>query len=379
MRKSNAQSNTMLRHEISMSWETIVRCWKTFGMDKKMLAPLFVKPAFLFMNRLSFALDNFYFDQLKETDVPNPVFITGHPRSGTTFLHRMLTQTGEFACFEFWHTIFPSLISRYAFSPFERFLRKMGKGDVLFKNSGHYTSLNSIEEEEFLLLGCCNSPMTTLFTALAFGTDDYWDIFHFEKQPTVLKKQTIVYLKECFKRQIYYSGRKQILAKMPYAMLRFESLLHVFPEAKFIYLIRSPHEVVPSYLSLIRAILDSYWGLHHLSPSLLKTIYKRVYLQSIRYYEWIEALEDKGVLNPKQFLILPYHQLKTDLAGILTVFLAFTGIQIGDNLRHQIMKQAEKQKVFKREHQNLPLEDFGFSTHCVDRDFSFVIDKYNFD
>ena len=370
--------NALLKHETAMAWETGVHCWKTFGPGKKMLASLFFKPNLFLINHFSLLLDQLLFSQLKNIHVERPVFITGHPRSGTTFLHRVLTQTGEFACFEFWHTLSPSLITRYALSPVERLLRKMGKSDILVKDSGHYTSLNSIEEEEFLLMGCYNSPLSMLFTSLAFGNNDYWDIFHFEKQPVSLKNETICYLKACFKRQIYYLERKQIIAKMPYAMLRYPSLLQAFPDAKFIYLIRSPHEVVPSYLSLIRAILDRYWKLDNLPLSIQKDVYNRVYQQSIKYYEWVERLEKTGILNPGQFLVLPYHQLKTDLTGVLKHILEFTGIHISDKLRNTISEQAARQNSYHREHQNMSLEDFGFSTDKMTQDFGFVTERYRY-
>jgi len=44
--------------------------------------------------------------------IENPVFIIGHPRSGTTFLHSILTPTEEFLIFKDWELNHPSLTMR---------------------------------------------------------------------------------------------------------------------------------------------------------------------------------------------------------------------------------------------------------------------------
>jgi omega-hydroxy-beta-dihydromenaquinone-9 sulfotransferase len=369
----------LLRHEIKIVWENAVRCWETFGLRKYTLRPLFIRPSLLLINYFSFLLDNAFYGRHKEINVQNPIFITGHPRSGTTFLHRLLSQSQEFVCFEFWHTMVPSLVARTFLSPIIRFIEKKGKDDLLIEKSGHYISLSSIEEEELLLAGCGNSPMVSLFLGPAFGDDDYWDLFYFEEQNDDLRNETIHFLKACFKRQIYYLGREQILGKMPYAMLRYKTLLEVFPDAKFIYLIRSPHEVIPSYLSLIRELLDKFWGLNNIPSSRLDVIYNRLYEQSIRYYRWVETLENQGLLYPNQFMTISYSLLKTDLTKVLTDILDFTGLNISDHLLKVIQQQAEKQKTYSREHQNKPLEDFGFFRDRITRDFSFVIERYGFE
>lgn len=42
-------------------------------------------------------LDHLFFPGFKKVEVKRPVFIIGHPRSGTTFIHKLFTQTDEMA------------------------------------------------------------------------------------------------------------------------------------------------------------------------------------------------------------------------------------------------------------------------------------------
>ena len=373
-----ALSTTLLKHELSMTRETASQCWETYGLSKYVLGPPLVRPAVSFLNRVFLLMDEVFLRRYKEVRIEKPVFITGHPRSGTTFLHRILTSTDEFSCFKFWHTYFPSLFARTAFSPIANFLIRKQKDAVLVKDAGHSVALDSTEEEEFLFLKSYNSPMATLFLPLAFGAEDHWELFYFEKQPEALKNEMMRLFKGCLKRQIYYLKRNQVLAKMPYAMLRFQSILNYFPDAKFVYLIRSPFEVIPSHLSLIREILERFWSIENLSETQLGRIYQRAYEQSIRYYQWVVMLEETGVLNAGNFLTLPYSLLKTDLLGAVEGFLEFTRIPISKELRGHITEASGKQKAYRRAHTNRTLEAFGFSEDRVAQDFAFVFEKYGF-
>lgn len=370
-------STKLLKHELTMTRETALQCWKTYGLSKYVLGPPVVRPCVSFLNHFFLLLDEIFLRRYKNIQIKKPVFITGHPRSGTTFLHRILTGTDEFSCFRFWHTYFPSLFARTAFSPIADSLIRRRKDSVLVKDSGHSMALDSIEEEEFLFLKSYNSPMATLFLPLAFGKNDHWDLFYFEKQPEDLKNEMMQLFKGCLKRQVHFLKKSQVLAKMPYAMLRVPSILKVFPDAKFIYLIRSPFEVIPSYLSLIREILERFWSIEQLSETQLRRIYDRAYEQGIRYFQWVAWLEEKGVLHAGNFLTLPYSLLKTDLIGAVEGFLEFTQIPVSKELRGQIVEASGKQKGYRRTHRNLPLEDFGFSKDRLAQDFSFVMDKYN--
>ena len=368
----------LLKHELLITRETALQCWETYGLSKYVLGPPLVRPFISFLNQVFLLLDVFFLRRYKKVRIEKPVFITGHPRSGTTFLHRTLTSTDEFSCFKFWHTYFPSLFARTAFSPIANFLIQKQRDAVLVKDSGHSVALDSTEEEEFLFLKSYNSPMATLFLPLAFSAEDHWELFYFEKQPEVLKNEMMRLFEGCMKRQLYYLKRSQVLAKMPYAMLRFQSIMNHFPDAKFVYLIRSPFEVIPSYLSLITEILERFWSVEQLSETGLRRIYQRAYEQSIRYYQWVDMLENTAIANTENFMTLPYSLLKTDLLGAVENLLEFTQMPISKTLRGQIAEASGKQKAYRSVHRNRPFEEFGFSKDRVAQDFAFVLEKYGF-
>ncbi len=84
-------------------WTQYVRLLKatrhTFGCGKRFVWNLWKWPAILCLDSLLLALDSLTYPDCVRQPVIKPIFIIGHPRSGTTMLHRFMNSTGEFACF----------------------------------------------------------------------------------------------------------------------------------------------------------------------------------------------------------------------------------------------------------------------------------------
>ena len=73
---------------------------------------LAVPPVALF-HAVCFALDPILFPSLRRVSVRRPVFVVGHARSGTTLVHRLLSQDeGRFSSFRLYELYFPSLLQK---------------------------------------------------------------------------------------------------------------------------------------------------------------------------------------------------------------------------------------------------------------------------
>ena len=107
----------LFRAMLKIYYRILISTWKTFGFGVIFLRWLLLGPLFVFFTNLTLFLDNIFFPQYRKVEVKNPVFIIGHPRSGTTFLHRLLTQTNDFAVFQLWHILLPSLTARVLLKP----------------------------------------------------------------------------------------------------------------------------------------------------------------------------------------------------------------------------------------------------------------------
>src|SRR5262249_17423208 len=81
------------------------------GRRRLLAELLFAVPAVAGFHALCFALDWVLFPSLRRQPVRTPVFVIGHARSGTTLLHRLLSEDRErFSSFLLWELYFPSLL-----------------------------------------------------------------------------------------------------------------------------------------------------------------------------------------------------------------------------------------------------------------------------
>lgn len=368
----------MTLYRMKLQIKMIRAVWDVFGFGTKLLSWALLIPVGGILATLLFWLDNLFFPGFHRVKVERPIFIIGHPRSGTTFLHRLLTQTGEYAVFMLWELAVPSLLGRRLAGPLVERRIRTGRDVVFPKEVGHEMRLDSIEEEEVLFSLIGNTQFVTLTSPLAFSDWDYAELVYCEEQPKRLRKQAMRYFRHCLQRHIYQTGRMQVVAKPNYSGMRIPSLLEEFPDARIVYLVRSPQETIPSHLSLHRNMLDHEWGLENIPEDRLKRYFTRRYRYDVAFYRYVEDLIESGSIQRSQLMVIPYPKLHTDLSDIVANVVEFTGLTLSNELQQRIQEQCRKQESYKREHRNLEPESFGISRARIAEDLGFVFDKYGF-
>jgi len=357
-------------------------CWKLFGFRKVLtVGPYILMPIF---THLTMALDRLFFPGLKKVSVTRPIFIIGAPRSGTTFFHRLLNQTDELVTFRMWELLVPSLTGRKLLGPvisllYKLYYKDMADGSSLFDEGFHDTDENAVEEEELLFYPIFESQFIIAFTPLAFDDREYLDLVFPERQSMKRQRRNARYLRACLARHIHQTGRTQVVAKLPYSTLRLQSLLEEFPDAKFIYLLRSPLETMPSHLSLHRSFFKHRWGLETIPPAHLARYWQRRYAYNVALYQHFHQMETRGQVPQDRVMTIRYEQFRQDLWGTFQAFLTFTGLQLSDDLMTRVKAQAEQQSHYKPRHENHSLTDFGLSESQLKEDLAFVFDFDSFD
>ncbi len=364
---------------LKLYYHILNSCWQTFGFGLIFWRWLFLVPIFQIFTNLTLFLDRIFFPNYGEILIKNPVFIIGHPRSGTTFLHRLLTQTGDFAVFEAWHIFFPSLTARVLLKPIITYLSQSDRSTIYPKHVGHELTLNTVEEEEVLFIHKLDTQFVMLGTPLAFDDREHPEIRFHDQQPESHRKSSVRFFKGCLQRQILYTGKEQIVAKPNYSIHRIKTLMEEFPDAKFIYVVRSPYETIPSHLSLHHNIFDHQWGIENIPPDKLKRYFERRYRYNIELYRYFYELQKNGEIPKNRVMVLRYDLLRSDLYQTFEKIVDFTGIKTSDQLRQTIDDQAQIQKDYQRKHQVVELEEFGLTREQIAEDLSFVFEEYGFD
>lgn len=364
----------LLRHCIKTYIKVLIACWTTFGFSKAFVLWLMVVPLYYAFTYITLLLDNLFFPGYRQVEIKNPIFIVAYARSGTTFLHRLLTQTDEYTTFETWEIFFPSLTARKIVAPFITYLKQRKHDTLSPPSSGHEIKLSSKEEEEFLFMHWFDTPLLALVSPLAFSDEGYPELCFNDNQ--LHQESSVRLFQGCLKRQVYYSKQPQVIAKPKNSVMRIKTLLKVFPDAKIIYINRSPVETISSSLSLHRRIFDKNWSLEKIPPQKLQRHYQRSYEYCLEFHKYIQTILDSGDLSPENILEIRYQDLVANLESVLQKVETFTHLQPSPQLR-EIWSQAYKQSnAYTPPHTNEPLETFGFSEAQVTATFSYLLKNH---
>jgi hypothetical protein len=186
-----------------------------------------------------------------------PIFILGHWRSGTTFLHELLVDDNGFAspntyqCFAPSHFLVSgSIITRFGgfLLPKKRPMDEMAAGWLL------------PQEDEFALM---NLGLESPYLRIAFPhtQDKHLEYLNFaDLSEAELQAWKVGFLNFIKSLTIAHSGRRLVL-KSPTHTGRIAELHQMFPNARFIHLTRDPRKLFPSTMRLWRS-LDQVQSLH---------------------------------------------------------------------------------------------------------------------
>jgi hypothetical protein len=237
--------------------------------------------------------------QLKQVEiVHSPLFIIGHWRTGTTLLHELLTLDDHhtypttYQCFCPNHFLLTeSCLSRVLgfFLPSKRPMDNMP------------LAWNRPQEDEFAL---CNLGQPSPYLTIAFPNrgPQHREFFDLENvPPEALERWKACLLR--FLRQVTFRNRKRIVLKSPTHTYRIKVLLDLFPDARFVHVVRNPYVVFPSTVNLWQS-LYAHQALQH--PT-LKGLEDYVFDNFLHMYEKLE--EARPWLDSSRFYELRYEDL----------------------------------------------------------------------
>lgn len=219
-------------------------------------------PAFALVTALCLLLDHVLFPGFRRISLDRALFIVGHPRSGTTYLQKVIAQDeGQFFSIRSWEAMCPSILQKKLVSGLGRLDRATGgrlRAAILRRearrqsahNALHANGLFELAEDDRLLLHAFSAP--GIFWLL-HPIEPGWQ-FHFDKLARPRDRERVMrFYRACFQRQAYFKGGGRILlSKTPANALKVRSLREFFPGCRMIYTVRNPLDAVPSLISLGR-------------------------------------------------------------------------------------------------------------------------------
>jgi len=332
---------------------------------------------------IGFFLDSILFPGYRCQEVRQPVFIIGPPRSGTTFLQRVLAEdTGRFSSMKFWEIMFaPSVTQKKIFlslgrfdslcgSPLYRLVRKMEQRIFKGFSSFHPASLFEAEEDGMILLHIFSSA--TAFFVLPFA-EELWPYFVFDQEIDAAQKARIMqFYKRCVQNHLYVFGTDKIfLSKNPMFSTMVQSLDEAFPDAKFVYMARTPFETVPSTVSLV-----SYYFNTFMSP-LEPYPYLEYQLEMLSRYYTYPLMKFEELPGSRQETIA-YTMLVEKPEQTVTELYARFGITVRPAYAQALRKEQEKARRYKSAHA-YSLAQFGLTPEAIVKRYETIFDRFSFD
>jgi hypothetical protein len=372
----------------------MTECVRAFGVRGIFFYYLIKLPLRLLYVHVTMCLDNVFFPAHRKEEIKTPVFIIGHPRSASSFLHHILTETGDFLAFKNWEVHSPALVVR---GLLERFtlarLCFTGISDLRYtpravwrETSAHPGGLKGMhaqqrknlqivaQEEELLFLNVLDTQFIALDTPIGFSQKGFPELVYNDDQPH--QERSVQFFKRCLQRQSYRTKRGQLLAKMNFSIFRIKTLRKVFPDARFVILVRSPLETIHSHLSLQYNALDRMIGIENIPEDKLRQFMDNRYQYNVEFYERLMHLLGGDELPPESFIEVRYEQIKEHLRETIERIAAFSNIEMSPELSARIDDYEAKQASYKRAHVNLPLEKFGLTEQKLREDMSCYFERY---
>ena len=244
-----------------------------------------------------------YSSKLARTEIhPQPLFILGHWRSGTTLLHELVCLDPRFAAPTVYECCSPHhfLVTRSLLPKVLWFLmpdkRPVDQMEIDWASSF---------EDEFAM---CLLGARSAYEALAFpnSTTLQQTLMDFEDlSPAEAREWRVLFTQFLRKVTLAHRGRRLVLKSPPHTC-RIRVLLELFPRAQFVHIVRNPYDVFASTRHLWR-ILRRTQGLQNPSDDVCDEAILSTFLYMHACLE-----RDRSRIPEGQFHELRYEDLVRD-------------------------------------------------------------------
>jgi len=353
---------------------------ETFGFQVRPIGTFFLSQLRHGIDMTTRGLDHLFYPGFRRVPIDRPIFILGNPRSGTTFLHRFLLETGRLSAFEMWEMLFPAVTAHKLLGGLVDKLGSVSPAKY-HGSDAHQTSLKDVETDD---VAAFIKYMDEGFAwCYFFAWDDQWGseqsrkIFYENEEAAERREQVYAFMESCWRRNMYLKGKERFVAKSSLYTLRTDSLLQRYPDCKLIYLVRDPLETIPSGLSLVTNVLESAYNMFESTdPQRLQKYLNNLYRASCYMYERFDQVQREGRIPQKNLKVITYPNLLKNLESTITDLLEFLEIEPDPSFFDTLKAEDEKQRNYKSEHK-YSLDKYGLTEEQIRRDLSFVYEIYD--
>lgn len=345
-------------------------CYRLFADNRLAVAPQRIAMA---MINASLAISNtslwgmqelLHGRDIRRTKIEHhPIFIIGHWRSGTTLLHELLVLdkrhafADNYSCFAPNHFVLTSWFLPWALwflMPSKRPMDNMKLG------------WHRPQEDEFAL---CNMGVPSPYLTMAFPNhppqhQQYLDLDGLTDEQLQQWKEQFRWFIQC----LTHKTPKRMVLKSPPHTCRIKTLLELFPDARFVHIVRDPYVVFPSTMNLWKRL---YRDQGFQVPK-YADLEGHVFETFNRMYEAFDR--DRPLIAPSRFCEVRYEDLVPDVLGQMERI--YDTLQLGgfDSARPALEKYVAAQAGYKTNRYDMSPE----LRDAITRRWATFIDKYGY-
>jgi hypothetical protein len=276
-----------------------------------------------------------------------PLFVLGHWRSGTTLLHELLMLDPRHTCPNTYQCMSP-----HHFLWTEWFVPRLLDWSLPATRpmDAMQAGWDRPQEDEFAL---CNMGVPSPYLAWAFPNhgpvaDEYLDLRSLSESERDQWKRTWYN----FVQRVAVVRGGRIVLKSPTHTARVRTILEVFPDAKFIHIVRDPLVLFPSTVRLWKSLSDIQ-GLQVLKEN-SAWIENQVLETFVRMYECFE--QDREQVPAGHLIDMRYEDLVADPVGQMRE--AYQKLALGkfDEVEPAILRHTMKTRDYRTNKYTLPAD-----------------------
>jgi len=329
-----------------------------------------------------FWLDDIFYPEHKTQPIEKPLFILGNLRSGSTFLHRLLSRDSEtFTSLTTWDIyLAPSVVqkkfyqlvarldTKYFGNILHRLLYAFDRA-TLGKLKIHPISFFQPEEDENIHLHIWDGYFVTFLFPFM---DEFPNYQHFDEALSPEhKKRIMTFYKSMLQRHMYATGKKYFVAKNPAFSPKIETLVEFFPDARILYLARNPLDMLPSTISWINyarsQFTDPGEGYFYINEIIDMT--QHWYRHPLNYLD----------AHPSaRHLIMKYDDLILRPEAVIRGFYEQFGYPDKPGLPIIIDQAVKETMTFSSDH-SYSYEEMGFTREQIVEMYSDIFERFGFE
>ena len=296
----------------------------------------------------------------------DPVFIIGHWRSGTTHLHNLLSHDPRFGFVTTFQTQAPKtfLSSHHTIRVI---MSAMMPGRRPMDNMPLGTDLP--QEEEFCL---CNACMHSFYLCFYFPRMNEEALFRkyilFDGLSEAEFEEWRREYVELVKKATVNMGGRPLVLKNPANTARVESILRIFPRARFIHIYRDPYAVYKSTLRL-RRTLPQLFTFQNLEFDDLEERVLQEYREMMGRF-----FERKDRIPPGQFAEIRYEDLERGPMEELARVYGELGLPEWSEACGPIQAYVDTLRDYRKNEYAISEEDI----ERVERHWGFAIERWGY-